>query len=384
MAGLTTWGLDEQAIVKTVYYEGTSTIYEGMPVCYNWDTTTNWMGGTASSETSTTAEGSQNEGKFIRVEDVSATNANAFAGVVRNASYCGTAGPKAVDIYIPNGAIVPVRTNLNCTVGVTPLAINSAEQCLTSPHAAGVIVGVAWETVDRSTTDGIVLAKLDRNMTLQMRMGSSAWSVDDDDATSTMILNNMYLTEAQTAGSFVPMYIHHTSTGNASSTLNEYNILSYLNLSGTYDQAGYNRNVLAQMNLSGTLSSGGAHFYPIMAQLSGTPTATTVGHIAGLSVDLSLGVNPTTGNYTGILIANNGASQTQVDSAITIYGNYGINHLFDFESCDGLTANFISNLGTGANKVITTGSGSTYKVKVNYGGTDAYLILFTDPTEAAN
>jgi hypothetical protein len=138
------------------------------------------------------------------------------------------------------------------------------------------------------------------------------------------------------------------------------------------------------MNLSGTLNSGGAHFYPLYAQLTGTPTATEVGHIAVVGIDCNLGVNPTTGNYTGILIANNGANQTEVDSAITIYGNYGINHLFDFESCDGLTANFISNLGTGANKVIDSGAGSTYKVKVNYGGTDAYLILYTDPTEAAN
>jgi len=388
MSALVTWGIDEQAVRKTVYYEGSNTIYEGMPVCYNWDTTTNWVGvsiADLTTETTTTAEGYQNEGKFIRVEDVSATNINAFAGVVAMGPGVGAAGPHTVEIYIPNGAIVPVRTNVSSTVGVTPLAINTSEQCLTNPTSAGQIVAIAWETVDRSSTNGLCLAKLDRNMTLQSRMGSSALSIGTEDATSTMILNNIYLTEAQTGGSFVPLYIHHTSTGNASTTLHEYNILSYLNLSGTYDQAGYNRNILAQMNLSGTLSSGGAHFYPIYAQLTGTPTATTVGHIAAIGIDCNLGVNPTTGNYTGILIANNGANQTQVDSAITIYGNYGINNLFDWESCDGLTANFISNLGTGASKVITTGTaGTTYKIKCNYGGSTVYLVAYSDPTEAAN
>ena len=384
MGALVTWGIDEQAVRKTVYYEGSSTIYEGMPVCYNWDTTTNWTGvqnanGTFT-ETTTTAEGYQNEGKFIRVENVSATNINAFAGVVANGPGVGLTGPQTVEIYIPNGAIVPVRTNLSTTVGVTPLAINTAEQALTSPHAAGQIVAIAWETVDRSSTNGLCLAKLDRNLTLQGRMGSSALNIGTADATSTMILNNITVTEAQTGGTFVPLYVHHTSTGNASTTLNETNILSYMNLSGTYDEAGYNRNVLAQLNLSGTLNSGGAHFYPLMAQLSGTPTATEVGHVAGISVDLSLGANPTTGNYTGILIANNGANQTQADSAVTVYGNYGINRLFDFQSCDGITANFVSNGGTG-DTTLKTGD-DWKKIKIRIGATDYYLIAMNEPTES--
>lgn len=369
-----------------LYYTGSNTIYEGMPVCYEFDATTNWFGGSVSNgevtASTTTAEGSQNEGKYIRIQDVDADNSGSFAGVVKKGGWVGKSGPRLVDVYVPNGAVVPVRSGVNSTVGITPLCITNGVQDF---DTIGRPVAIAMETVDRSSTSGLCLAELCPNKFLYQTGDNQALSIDDQSATTSIIMNRIQLTQAQTAGSFVPLYVHHTHTGNTSTTCHNYNILSYVNLNGTYDQAGYNRNILAQMNLSGTLNSGGAHFYPVYAQLTGTPTATEVGHIAAVGIDCNLGANPTTGNYTGILIANNGANQTQVDSAITIYGNYGINTLFDFESCDGLAGNFISNLGTGANKVITSGAtGTTYKVKVNYGGNDAYLVLYSDPTEAAN
>jgi hypothetical protein len=386
------FGTNVNAMKKRVRWynrESTAeTIYQGQPVCYLYDTTTNVLGydkgagGHPEGQTSptTTAEGNQNEGKFLLVEKPDSDNLQWFAGVVAQGSWCGKSVAATdwewVEIYIPNGAIVPVRTDCNCTVGTTPLCLASDSQELTS---VGRPVALAEETVDRSSTSGIVLAKVEPSMWLYQTDGDTALSVDDELATTTGIMNNIYITEAQTAGSFVPLYIHHTSTGNASATLHEYNILSYLNLNGTYDQAGYNRNILSQLDLSGTLDSGGAHFYSVFAQLSGTPTATEVGHIAAVAVDCSLGANPTTGNYTGILIGNNGANQTQVDSALTIYGNYGINRLFDFQSCDGLTANFISNGGTG-DTTIDTG-GDWKKIKVRIGTSDFYICAFTNPSE---
>ena len=60
--------LDPKAKRISVYYFGTSTIYEGMPVCYD-NSTTNWLGwgeatfGASPTEQSVTAEGEQNEGK---------------------------------------------------------------------------------------------------------------------------------------------------------------------------------------------------------------------------------------------------------------------------------------------------------------------------------
>jgi len=154
-----------------VYYEGVSTIYEGMPVCYNYDTTDNVLGYSKSeggedarnqTTKTTTAEGYQNEGKFLRVENPATANLNWFAGVVAAGGYVGKVGPKWVDIYEPNGAIVPVRTNASCTVGATILGIGDGLQyfAISTGDDDPMPVAVAEETVDRSGTTGLVLAKV--------------------------------------------------------------------------------------------------------------------------------------------------------------------------------------------------------------------------------
>lgn len=166
---LPTWGLDPKARTITVYYEGSDTLYEGYALCYNQDTTDNWLGVsnvsatlTASSvtESGTTAEGSQNEGKFIRVEQPATANLQWFAGVVVGNSN-GITGPCAVDIYVPNGACVPVWTNKSCTIGQS-LGINNGSYVLQAVTGDGTPMPCARveETVDRSGTNGIALARL--------------------------------------------------------------------------------------------------------------------------------------------------------------------------------------------------------------------------------
>jgi len=244
---------------KRVYYTETSTIYEGMPVCYEYDATANILGydkaagGDAACQSSpgTTAEGYQNEGKFLRVENpnvvltivgtitgtftvgetvtqastsatgivdvansgattvyirslsglftvsantitggssgatvanpsaisVTTDNLGWFAGVVAGTSEAGKTGPRWVDIYLPNGAIVPVRKAAIATaVGRTILAINSSTQTFGNPTTdipnfetesdiptPGNIdarsVAVAQETT--SAAVGLCLARLD-------------------------------------------------------------------------------------------------------------------------------------------------------------------------------------------------------------------------------
>lgn len=154
-----------------VYYEGTDTIVQGMPLCYNHDTTTNWFGGSVArtpaanagevTESSTTAEGSQNEGKYIRVENPSAANARFFAGVVAPGSWAGTSGPKELDIYIPNGATVPVRTDRSVTIN-DKMYLEHGQLTLINAVGSGEAVGFFDETIDRSSTAGLALARLER------------------------------------------------------------------------------------------------------------------------------------------------------------------------------------------------------------------------------
>lgn len=149
-----------------VYYEGTSTIKEGAPFSYNYDTTTNWFGGSVSvgavTASTTTSEGSQNEGKYIRVEDVTADNQEFFAGVVAKGGWVGKAGPRVLDIYVPNGAIVPIWTDKSVAIK-DPLYLEHGELTLVNATQVGMghRVGVCAETIDRSSVAGLALAKLD-------------------------------------------------------------------------------------------------------------------------------------------------------------------------------------------------------------------------------
>lgn len=143
---------------KTVNFYNRSgsavTVYEGMPVCYLFDTTNNILG--INKETNvkgaTTAEGYQNEGKFMLVELPYTDNLLWFAGVVAAGPWVGksvaTLADKWLDVYEPNGAIVPVRASVACTTGITILALETDSQELTQPLSAnqGRPVAIAEET----------------------------------------------------------------------------------------------------------------------------------------------------------------------------------------------------------------------------------------------
>ncbi len=157
--------IEQSAQKKRVLYEGTSVVYQGMPVCYNYDTTNNIDGydaGAGAAQT-TTAEGNQNEGKYVRVEDPVTANFDWFAGVVAGTEHEGKTGTGELwlEIYVPNGAIIPIRTDKNCTIG-DALGISDASQVLEAVTGDGdpLSCALCMETVDRSNTTGLVLAKL--------------------------------------------------------------------------------------------------------------------------------------------------------------------------------------------------------------------------------
>ncbi len=180
-----------------VYLFGTTVVQEGMPVCYD-NSTTNWHGGSMTlgeiTESTTTAEGSQNEGKYIRVEIPNADNVGMFAGVVAKGSPgLGKAGPSAIDIYVPNGAVVPVLTDLNCLADRTILAIQTGEEELGVPlETDSRAVAIARETYDRGTA-GLILAELCPERFVFQDMGGTALSVDDASTTTGTMVNHINL-----------------------------------------------------------------------------------------------------------------------------------------------------------------------------------------------
>jgi len=225
------FGTNTNVVKKRVKFVNTNssaavTLYAGMPLCYQFDTTTNVLGWDKenSEEGTTTAEGYQNEGKFMIVDLPDDDNIHAFAGVAVANSWTGSSTvaddeSKWLDVYIPNGAIVPVRTDQSCTVGRTILAIHNAEQHLTGPYGtAGRPVAVAWETnTDVDGDAGLVLAKLDPNMFLYQKGDAAALVIDDQDDGNDFVLNNINVTTAQTDGRFTAFEIKAAITSTASS-----------------------------------------------------------------------------------------------------------------------------------------------------------------------
>ena len=188
------FGTNANARRKRVYYTETSTVVrEGMPVCYDFDTNDNILGYDKGNSVkgSTTAEGNMNEGKFMRVEDPDSGNIQYFAGVVAGASYDGLTGARWLDIYIPNGAIVPVRTDLNCLVGQTILAVTTGQQELGVPlDTDSRAVAVAEETTNLGTA-GLVLARFTLDQFMYQDHAGTPLSVDDADVATATLVNSI-------------------------------------------------------------------------------------------------------------------------------------------------------------------------------------------------
>jgi len=117
---------------------------------------------------------------------------------------------------VPNGAIVPVRAGIGCTVARTVLSVIAATQYL--GHALDATearpVAIVEETVDRSTA-GLILAKLDPNMFIYQEQHGTALLVGTGTtaAAATQTVNRIRVSSAQTAGLFVPFEIRGESTG---------------------------------------------------------------------------------------------------------------------------------------------------------------------------
>lgn len=316
MSSVVSFGTNTNAQRKRVYYTETSIIYEGMPVCYEFDATTNVLGydkgagGDPDCQTSptTTAEGNQNEGKFLRVEDPDADNIHAFAGVVASGPKVGKTGPAWLDIFIPNGAIVPVRNDQNCTVGRTVLAVHTGEAHLTAPfESAGRAVAIAWETKDTATTTGIVLAKLSDTLFIYQKGDATSLLVDDED-TGDNAVNQINVSFSQASGRCTGFQIRAFHAGGSPSSW-DYGLAMDISadasggtISNSFTGSGH------WLNLGATTITGGSIVNALRAGIyeGGTCTFTNCGTLAPLSLAVQVATDPGTG-FAMIYARNDGA-----------------------------------------------------------------------------
>jgi len=419
-----------------VYYEGSSTIYEGMPVCYNYLTTENWFGGSVSdgviSATNTTAEGGQNEGKYIRVvnpavvstsgtgtatagviadanltapnicgvgtwvtvagtsmtdgvykvtavddgtsitvdagtADVTGTSVSVtvdnlmqFAGVVKRGGWCGTTGPKVLDIYVPNGAIVPVRCDVDTTVAASILGITSDEQELGQCGDGSRPVAIAMETeADLDTTADITLAKLNPDLFIWIHSGS----VDFGDGASDV--HRSIVTSGSTTG--MAHFDVQTTLDGAIASGNTKGVLSYMNLSGTSTGAAstYISALHGQTNISGTLNGNGLIVTGMMAQVHGSGTITKADIVAAAWIDLNLTGTITSANVSVLHLSENctGTGANSVNQMIYMRGSAETAYIFGFGTFGG------------GNAIRTAGGGNLY-LRIHIDGVP-YTLLAT-------
>jgi len=172
-------------------------------------------------------------------------NLHAFAGVVSKGGRCGKTGPQILDIYIPNGAIVPVDTVLTATVvGRTILAINSGTITFGNPtedipsygSTAGNIdgrsVAIAEETIAAA---GLVLARLDENIFVHQGGQVDNELIVGYVGTVDTAVNRMFLKFDQTAGHCQALHYRAKLTGNGTvhASRGVYRFETFVNISGT-------------------------------------------------------------------------------------------------------------------------------------------------------
>jgi hypothetical protein len=140
--------------IKTVYYAGTSTLKQGNAVVYDTDDTN-------APVTTTTLDRKNLRGR--RVVNPATATLGGFAGLVAPQS-AGIVGPAYIDIIVPRkGDMCFGFTNVNCTKNSSLLGItNAGAGTLVTIADATVnldLVAIAMETVDRSSTNGLVLLR---------------------------------------------------------------------------------------------------------------------------------------------------------------------------------------------------------------------------------
>ena len=233
MSKIARWtvGMDDPiAVRKRVKFNPsttTDTVRVGDLVCYDWDlagdveerTTNPASAHMGSDDNETTyAEGAQSyNARLLLVEKPATANLMFFAGVVAALGPEGGGHGDTLEIFVPNGAVVPVMCDQYCTVGRTIVAVRNGAYEGSYPSSAARPIGIAMETVDRSSTDGLVWVKVDPTL-FMWNYHASKLMIDDEGTTSDHIVHRINVTTAQTGGRFTAFEIVSESSGAINTT----------------------------------------------------------------------------------------------------------------------------------------------------------------------
>jgi len=152
MDNLATYENQARTNRRKVFYTGTDALLKGVPLAYDFDDTGDGISGNG--QEADDAWG----GRGKRVVKPSA-NTEHFAGATVT-SYTANASGQWIEIYEP-GSECEVYCKVNCTVGSTVLNWDyTLNYFMNDASNQGYGAALALQTVDRSSTAGLVFAKL--------------------------------------------------------------------------------------------------------------------------------------------------------------------------------------------------------------------------------
>ena len=199
---------DAYCLTKRVYFRpssSTDTVRVGDLVCYNSDAVVDHKERTVDPThlgltKDTYAEGEQEfTGRLFIVEKPKTANIDFFAGVVKSLGDQAGSDGDFVEIFVPTeGAVVPVMSNIACTLNTTILAVRNGQYEASVPQHPAYPIGIAMETKDRSGTDGLVWMRFDSRNFLK---GSPSGNLNiPDELTGGIQLNKLRVGVACTGG----------------------------------------------------------------------------------------------------------------------------------------------------------------------------------------
>ena len=188
IVSMSSGAIDPIAQSKRVFFRpaAADTVRVGDLVCYNWDIERDHKE-RASDPThlglrnDTYTEGAQDfTGRLFIVEKPTEENIQFFAGVVKALGPKAGADDDMIEIWVPNGAVLPVMSDQNCVNGQTIVCVRDAVYEGSFPSNDSRPIGVAMETKDRSSIDGLVWTKVDPGMFIWQASNADALLIDDE------------------------------------------------------------------------------------------------------------------------------------------------------------------------------------------------------------
>jgi len=371
IVSMSSGAIDPIAQSKRVFFRPSSadTVRVGDLVCYNWDIDTDHKERTADPThigltEHTYADGAQDKtGRLFIVEKPATANLHAFAGVVKALGPKAGADDDMIEIWIPNGAVLPVMCDIETTNGRTIVGVRDGAYEGSYP---GRPIGIARESKDRSETDGLVWVKVDPSMFVWVE-GDDAALIIDDEGSSDITLNKIKVTNNQTTG----------STGIFSVVLNTVNTdggsAMYWEYGNTGTGAGGMKLINAYVEAAGTAIAADVVGMKMQVNLlagSGSTTAATT-----MAIFAKVHVKASCGTHSGAICA--GRFSLGLDTAVT-----GITAQLEFEHTSNAAqtvdylfdAIYKTSIGAVACGQHTNHDTSDIAIKVRIEGSDYYII----------